>query len=502
MEPVTVPKRSLSEISSTAVEQPTFSDSEEDMLPKQNGQRRGKGKKPKRATKEEFKAHLEEAAAGKKAAIAEANAFPAPLLVVAEKQLDKESPGKIDVLIEVPLKCIYNLTSSGKYVDVIMPLDVSPSMTDESAGGMDCLVQALMKLPAMLLKEYCTLNIRVHIFTFADTVYKSPAHWLNVTAADFESAFSCISREICSPYEASGTNHEAAMKHAYEMVDELAARGDSALAHIVILTDGNATDGVGSLGRPHDLVKRFGVDMELDKQDKQVVVHALTLGTECTWDVPEALTKPTGGILATASNPSHLSEEMSRIFSQIVLAPVAAVVKITFAGKTWYTRMGLLTDAHRHLLIQLNASDVPMEKRVVGFDNLILAISVAGSPGAKHTFNWVNKANMPTEVEVPQALKDELEARKIELDMKRKTVDALQLPGGVQAATELARATLQREDVASFQPHLQARFHRRIGHLESLATLMSTSIDPEEIELLGDNQSSLVADAVFSQSQY
>ena len=687
------PKRSLSSMSSNAADQPTFTDSDDDMDPKPSGGRRGKGKKPKRATTEQIDEMRQQAAAGKQAAEAEAEANPRkkiadilgdaeanaeadakardardkyikeqedlhdrfgngerntdgterkhvdtfkviagehrgivglhtskhcaagiyikiiepeerkdeevavpegdlewlddweahqirlsipgklvavpdedgnfsivmePVeegaepahraepgatslsvavslpetieLVIADKHLHKEAPGTVDALIQVPSKCVDDAFPDGKFVDVIIPCDVSPSMDFENGAAMKCMKEALRKMPDMLLKEDCKLALRVHIFTFAESAHEPPAHWCNVTADKFQDKFAAVAAEIRVPATACGTNHDAAMKKAYSMSDSLMAVGDSALVHIVMLTDGNAT--AGNHQRPADLKRAYGVDMHLDKTDTQVIVHCLTLGPDCSRHVPRALTEPTEGILATATTPSRLLEEMSRIFSRVVVAPVAAVVKLRFADEIKYLRMGLLTDSHRHLLFKFDASWVPEDKRN---GELTLIVNVAGSHGAQHTFQWVDTADELPPTTVPQALLDELEARKIEEEMKAELEEALKREGAA-AAANLARSATTRDDVSSMPAHLQARFSRRAEHLETISASIQADA-PEDVEgaddagvmrslaadddehpayrglsvgpaaaarssTMGNNAASLVSDAVFSQSEY
>jgi hypothetical protein len=106
-------KRSLAD-DKPSEDQPTFTDSEDDMAPNMDGSRRGKGKKPKRATKEEAAAQLASAKEFKETLTAKAKEAAPPksfASIIGDAEVKKESEGGSSMPMALPAPIVDTMIS-------------------------------------------------------------------------------------------------------------------------------------------------------------------------------------------------------------------------------------------------------------------------------------------------------------------------------------------------------------------------------------------------------
>jgi hypothetical protein len=326
------------------------------------------------------------------------------------------------------------------------------------------------KIPDMLNTEDCKLKFRLHFTEFDQKAHPFQERWCNVLPVDHKEKCDAYADHFRVLDSATATNHEAAVKRGLDYLESL--KFEKSLKHLIVVTDGCATDGECNPFRlSHTIKERLkaiksgGTTTDM----AQIVIHTLVVGTDLSVSVPKGLCESTGGIVAAAFKVDQLPEEMNKIFAPIREAPKAFVLR---NGRNDVERHGLLTTNHRQVLTKIK---IPGNRCMS--PHLMHQIEVVSMTTGWFTAPDGFEVVPPDDYEehkktfkMPEALKFEMEAAEHDKRLAAEYEEKLRTAGAA-AAAEVYRGFTQSSVSAAMPQHLQDRFNRRALATETFASV-------------------------------
>lgn len=409
----------------------------------------------------------------------------------------KNGVNKMRSSFHLPKSLVGTLQTAGYETDLVVALDISPSMDD----ALPLLKETVEKLPAMLktgtvIKK---VNCAVGTFDHAARMYQegSPTGYV-----PFGELTEVAARNIALDLGVDGgrgTNTRDMIQLGcgeLRRIREERQRPAGYLQHLLILTDGRPTVGETNTSRLRKLVK---TQCDIDNLGHAVVVHVLCLGNNIDRDVPKALVDSTCGIVGHAKTAAELTEEMGRILTPILSSSAAFTLAIDDDrvkdgnAQVRYHRRGILTPANCETLFELDVSS-----KVRAGLNLAAKVGLANSGMAELSvvLNFLPDEEYkaaPVE-KLPAALEDALETERLELEEQEKIRAAL-ARNDFKRASEVSQTYTQ-----IYQNNgllvAAARSSMRTTRFEEMST------DADAIPTLGGDGASMTMAAVASQSFY
>tara|TARA_B110000046_G_scaffold93095_1_gene101093 strand:- start:9670 stop:11058 length:1389 start_codon:yes stop_codon:yes gene_type:complete len=436
------------------------------------------------------------AASSQKVAIA-APPVPTVFTSASKASVEKGAP-KMRALFKLPESIVDGLVEQDNEADVVIALDVSPSMAD----ALPMLKEAVEKLPEMLAggSVIKKVNVAVGLFDHSAVMleagevggphgYEPFGELTKVAALNIAQSLSVDKGHATNTSEMV----ELGMKELRRMRHER-GRSNGYMQHLVFLTDGHPTAGISNLTALNNLVKDR---IDHQQQGHAVGVHVLCLGNCIDHNVPKMLVKSTGGLVGHAKQASELPTEMERIFKCVLGSSMAFMLRIVEAdaeGKpkeARYRRYGMLTKNHCETLFTLCVvSKATPGTHIAG----TVCLAHSGIPDCSIMLKFVPDVDyIAEEPEEPRAeIKAMLDEERIQKEEKAKIREAL-ARNDFQGASQISEAYTQVYEESGLHA-AAARSSFRADRLTEMST------DTHALPSMGVDGASMTSDALTSQS--
>ena len=403
---------------------------------------------------------------------------------------------KMRALFQLPKSLVETLQTAGDETDLVVALDISPSMD----AALPLLKETVEKLPAMLKAGTVIKKVHCAVGTFdhAARMYQEG----DLTGyVPFGELTEVAARNIALDLDVKGgrgTNTSGMIQLGcgeLRRIREERQRPAGYLQHLLLLTDGRPTVCETTTSRLQKLVK---TQCDIDNLGHAVVVHVLCLGNDIDHDVPKALVDSTRGIVGHAKTAAELTEEMGRILTPILSSSAAFTLSIDDDGVTEgqdfrYRRCGILTPENCETLFTLQVSS-----KVTAGLHLAAKVGLAnsGMPESSVMLKFLpdEEYNAAPVVKPPAALEDALETERLEREEQDKIRAAL-ARNDFQGASEVSQTYTQ-----IYQDNgllgAAARSSMRTTRLDEMST------DAHAIPTMGADGAAMTMDALASQSLY